>query len=91
MSAKRDRLQVIHDILYVISQKNGSIRPTHILYKANLSQKMMDDYLGDLIAKGFVEEKPQKRGKTYSITQKGFDYLNEYKFITQFVDRFGLD
>ena len=45
MSKKRDRLQVIYDILKAISLKNGQIKPTHILYKSNLSHQMMEEYL----------------------------------------------
>ncbi len=90
MSRKRDRLQVIHDILNAIREKNGKVRPTHILYKSNLSHQMMEEYLEELISKGFVEMEKIKEGKAYSITQKGFDYLNKYKLITEFVDSFGL-
>jgi predicted transcriptional regulator len=90
MNRKRDRLQVIHDILNAIREKNGNVRPTHILYKSNLSHQMMEEYLGELIGKGFIEIHSSKEGKTYSLTQKGFDYLNKYKLITEFVDSFGL-
>ena len=37
MNKKRDRLQVIFDILKTISEKSGRIKPTHILYKSNMS------------------------------------------------------
>ncbi len=82
---------VIHDILKAISEKDGKIKPTHILYKANLSHQMMEEYLKELINKGFVNEEEKDSSKTYSLTKKGFDYLKEYRFITEFVDRFGLD
>jgi predicted transcriptional regulator len=49
MNKKRDRLQVIYDILKVIKEKNGRIKPTHILYKSNLSHQMMDEYLRELL------------------------------------------
>jgi len=90
MSKKRNRLEVIYDILKAISNKNGKIKPTHILYKSNLSHKMMNEYLSDLIAKGFVEEHEEKRNKTYSLTPKGFEYINKYRFIVEFNDSFGL-
>lgn len=91
MNRKRDRLQVIHDILNAISEKNGKVRPTHILYKSNLSHQMMEEYLAELIGKGFVTQENNKQGKTYSLSQKGFDYLAKYKMITEFVDSFGLN
>ena len=90
MVRKRDRLQVIHDILKVIQEKNGRIKPTHILYKSNLSHQMMDEYLNELIEKDFVIESKEKKGKTYSLTEKGFEFLEKYKFIIEFSDSFGL-
>ena len=90
MSSKRDRLQVIHDILKAIQDKNGNIKPTHILYKANLSHQMLEEYLGELISKNFIIENHTKNGKTYSITEKGYDFLNKYKLIIEFTGTFGL-
>jgi predicted transcriptional regulator len=90
MNKKRDRLQIVHDILKAVQDKNGRIKPTHILYKSNLSHQMLDDYLGELLSKGFVIENKVKSGKTYSLAQKGFDYLNKYRMITEFIDSFGL-
>jgi predicted transcriptional regulator len=87
---KRERLQVIYSIIQAINDKNGKIRPTHILYKANLSHQMMEEYLTELISKEFIVENKLKKGKTYSLTQKGFDFLNKYKLIVDFVDSFGL-
>lgn len=91
MGKKRDRLQIIHDILKAIHDKNNRIKPTHILYKSNLSHQMMEEYLEELIGKGFVVENSEKSGKTYSLTQKGFDYLNKYRLISEFADSFGLN
>lgn len=91
MNKRRDRLQVIHDILRTIKDKDGKIKPTHILYKSNLSHQMMEEYLNELIEKNFIVEEKIKESKTYSITQKGQEYLNQYKLIVNFVGGFGLD
>jgi len=91
MSKKRDRLQVIYDILEVIRDKGENIKPTHILYKSNLSHQMMQQYLSELIGKQFIIEKETPKGKTYSLTEKGFNYLKEYRQIIKFVESFGLD
>lgn len=90
MSKKRERLQVIYDILRTINEKNSKIKPTHILYKSNLSHQMMDEYLKELIEKDFIIENKEKKGKTYSITDKGINYLTEYKLIINFTESFGL-
>ena len=91
MNKKRDRLQVIHDILEAIKERDGKIKPTHILYKSNLSHQMMEEYLTELIAKELILQNVSKSGKTFSLTQKGYDYLNRYKLITEFIESFGLE
>jgi predicted transcriptional regulator len=90
MKKKRDRLEVIRDILLVIRAKNGTIKPTHILYKSNLSHQMMEEYMTDLIGRGFVEELKKDDRRTYQLTPKGFEYLNQYQYISQFMSSFGL-
>jgi predicted transcriptional regulator len=90
MNQKRDRLKVIHDILRAIQARNGKIKPTHIIYKANLSHAMLDEYMKEMINKGFVKEHRHKRGKTYALTEKGFNFIEEYKTITSFLESFGL-
>ena len=92
MSKKRGRLQIIHDILRAVQDKGGSIKPTHLLYKSNLSHQMMGEYLKDLIGKGFILENTNKKNaKTYLLTQKGYDYLAEYKTVIKFIESFGLE
>ena len=90
MNKKRSKLQVIHDILEVIRERNGKIKPTHILYKSNLSHQMMVEYLEELISKGFIQEKSLEKSKTYMITDKGVNYLNKYSLIKEFTESFGL-
>lgn len=91
MDKKRSKFEIIKDILRVIQDKNGRVKPTHILYKSNLSHQMMTEYLQDLISKGFIIEGSMNGGKTYSLTPKGFQYLTEYHKIADFMNSFGLD
>lgn len=91
MNKKRNKLEIIRDILKVIKEKNGRIKPTHILYKSNLSYQMMEEYLNELIEKKLIMEKKLNNGKTYLITQNGLDYLNQYGLISDFITSFGLD
>jgi predicted transcriptional regulator len=87
---KRGRLEIIKDILEVIRSKSGTIKPTHILYKSNLSHQMMQDYLAELIQKGFIQEGRSSQGKRYAITPKGLTYLQKYNSIVDFTESFGL-
>ena len=91
MSKKRDRLQIIHDILKAIASRNGRIKPTHILYRSNISHQMLEDNLKEMMAKGFITEHVLGQGKTYSLAPKGFEYLNKYKLIIEFTESFGLN
>ena len=91
MHKKRTKLEVIYDILNVIKSKNGGIKPTHILYKSNLSYGMMEEYLTELITKGFVRETRGKTGRRYEITDKGCQFLDKYHLVLDFTRAFGLD
>lgn len=91
MNKKRDRLEIIHDILNSIRGKTGLVRQTHILYKSNLSHQMLVEYVGELMEKEFIIEKEDKKGKKYyELLDKGHNYLNDYKVIRGFVDSYGL-
>lgn len=91
MNKKRNKLEIIRDILEVIRSKSGKIKPTHILYKSNLSHHMMEEYMQELIRKEFVIETKAVKGKTYIITPKGINYLNQYRLISDFTESFGLE
>jgi len=90
MARKRERLNVIRDILKAI-QKNRQIKPTRLLYASNLSPQMFKEYINELIAKKFIKlDIDKKDKKTFSLTKKGFDFLQEYKIIENFIENFGL-
>jgi len=91
MDKKRNKLEIIHDILRVIRDKSGRIKPTHILYKSNLSHQMMTEYLNELIEKKFINELKTKTGKSYAITDKGQEYISKFALIKDFTASFGLE
>jgi len=53
MGKKRERMEIIRDILKTINDKR-EIKPTRLLYASNLSPQMFKDYINELIAKGFI-------------------------------------
>ena len=90
MSKKRERLEVIKDILDSIRQKR-KIKPTRLLYASNLSPQMFKTYIDELIKKDFIKlEIDESEKKEFILTKKGFDFLQEYSVIQRFVDNFGL-
>ena len=90
MKQKRERLEIIHDMLRVIRDSGNHSKPTRLLYKSNLSHKMMKEYLDYLIENRFVVESEEKGSKTYSLTERGFEYLQKYSTVLEFMDTFGL-
>lgn len=91
MNKKRERLEVIYDILRIINNHNNSIKPTPLLRYSNLSSQSFLEYLKELLEKGFVKELLDKKNRKYlTLTDKGFKYLEEYKRIIGFIDEFEL-
>lgn len=90
MVRKRERLDIIKDILKVI-RENRQIKPTRLLYASNLSPQMFKDYINELISKDFIKlDIDKKEKKTFSLTKKGNEFLQEYKVIENFIENFGL-
>ena len=88
---KRNRLKIIYDILNVMRNHNGAIKPTPLLRYSNLSSQNFAKYLEELLDKGFVEEGRDKRKrKVCVLTVKGHKYLQKYKNIVAFVEEFNL-
>lgn len=90
MAKKRERLDVIRDILKAI-RENRQIKPTRLLYASNLSPQMFKEYINELIGKGFINlDIDKKEKKTFSLTKKGQEFLQEYKVIENLIENFGL-
>ena len=90
MTKKRERLEVIKDILRVIND-NKIIKPTRLLYSSNLSPQMFKEYVDELIEKGFIKAEISKDDKkTFLLNDKGREFLQKYKMIEGFIENFGL-
>ena len=91
MSAKRrGKLEIINDMLRSIINKGGKIKPTHLLYKSNLSHSKMKEYITELMAKEMIDEIEEKGKKMFVITDKGREFLQEFERIREFSESFGL-
>ena len=75
---RRSPMEMICDILKVVS--TGPTKPTHILYKANMSWKVLSSYLDYLTSSGMLEKEGTEGGKrsTYTLTIKGVRVLKLY-------------
>jgi len=78
--SRRSRMETFGDILRVIS--SGAQKPTHIMYKANLSWIVMQEYMKTLQQQGLVVEVEEKSSKRmYRLTNKGFEVLHRMQAI----------
>ena len=89
-SKRRGKLEVIADILKSIEDKEGKIKPTHLLYKSNLSHAKLKEYIHILLERGMIEEKLVKSKKLFFMKDPGYKFLSEFERIKDFSDSFGL-
>lgn len=88
---RRTKSDILYDIIAVLIKNNGKMKPTRLLYKANLSYTQMQEYIKQLIEKNIVEEEEDKKGKKfYKITEKGYVYFNELKKVKDMENALGL-
>ena len=87
---RRGKIEIIADILSSIQNKEGKIKPTHLLYKSNLSHAKLKEYLGILIKKGMIEERTIKGKKMFFLKDQGHKFLKEFERIKEFSESFGL-
>ena len=87
---RRGRLEIIADILRSIQNKECRIKPTHLLYKSNLSHAKLKEYTDTLLKKGMIEEKLVKGKKMFFMKDQGHKFLLEFERIKEFSDSFGL-
>lgn len=90
MAEKRTKIDIIGDMLVSISNKGGKIKPTHLMYKSNLSHSQMKSYLGELIEKNFVKKIRNSNHDYIAITDKGHEFVMKLREIKEFERAFGL-
>jgi predicted transcriptional regulator len=84
----RSQFRIYVDIMHVIQRENNEAKPTRILYGANLSHDRLVKYLEELKTLGVIQESGIDE-KTYSLTQKGIEFLNDFRKVESFASAFG--
>ena len=87
---RRSKLKICVDILRLVQRKGGIVKPTHILYGANLSHKRMNLYLDFLLGEGFLEQGNVSGRKAYRLTPKGREFIKEFKKFEEMTEAFGI-
>jgi predicted transcriptional regulator len=88
--AKRGKLEIMQDILYIIQQNHNPMKITPLIRRSNLSSTRFKEYYLELLQKGLVKETSTKGNKLISLTDKGYRFLEKYKTIISFIDEFEL-
>ena len=73
MSKYRDGLQIVADILVIASRRT---RKTQIMYKANLSYRLLCRYLDRVLDAGLVSFEERD---CYALTDKGKEFLARHE------------
>ncbi len=83
---RRSKLELYLDVLNVI--KEGTTKPTRIMYGANLSWKLVQGILSSLVTQGLIDQidlstsRDKRTNRIYNITKKGdsvIKYFNQAK------------
>lgn len=86
MDSRRSKLEIYLEVLNII--KNGTYKPTRIMYQTNISWQPLMRIIGSMISQGLVDEidmKKQNRNrdkrtsKIYRITLKGEQVIKYFK------------
>ena len=90
MPRKRGRLDIITDMLSTLQNSGGEIKPTHLMYKSNLSHVQMSSYLEELLGKELIQKVKKKNNDYIIMTDKGFEFFEKLKQMREFEKTFGL-
>jgi predicted transcriptional regulator len=84
----RSQMRIYVDIMRVIQREGNEAKPTRILYGANLSHDRLVKYLEELKTLGVIQESGTD-DKIYSLTQKGVEFMNNFRKVESFASAFG--
>jgi predicted transcriptional regulator len=85
----RSQMRIYVDIMRVIQREENRAKPTRILYGANLSHDRLVKHLDELKSLDVIEEVVDEDDKFYRLTQKGVEFLNQFRAVERFATAFG--
>ena len=90
MKNRRSKLEIFIEVLQII--KDGTTKPTRIMYGANLSWKLLQDILVSMIEQDLIEEidqsssRDKRTSKTYVVTPKGDSVIRYFGHAKRLLD-----
>lgn len=85
----RSQMRIYVDIMRVIQREENHAKPTRILYGANLSYDRLVKHLDELKTLGVIEEVSDEDDRFYRLTQKGIEFMNQFRAVERFATAFG--
>lgn len=91
--AYRSKMRILADMMRAIqAEGDEGAGPTKILYAANLSHDRLTQYLDELVEKELINERNQdESNRTYVLTEKGREFLQEFIRVERFSEAFGIE
>jgi len=86
--ARRDKMKIYGDLLSTLKSEQNNLDKiilTHIQTKMNVPFDRLKSYISDLENLDLIEDQVG-----YNLTQKGKQFLDEYKRIIDFMERMGI-
>ncbi|MEM2112241.1 MAG: winged helix-turn-helix domain-containing protein [Candidatus Bathyarchaeia archaeon] len=80
---RRSQMEILIDILKVVA--DGNEKPTHIMYRANLSWTRLKEQLDFLMKQEMLVEIEGEEGTIYKLTLKGKEVLEYFRKIEAYL------
>ena len=90
MARKRERSDIVLDMLLSIQDSGGRIKPTRLMYRANLAHSQMKSYLDDLVEKNLIKQVKEGTYDYLIITDAGLKFVEKIRQMKEFEKTFGI-
>jgi len=88
---KRAKLEIMRDILLIIKNNKGRMKPTPLLRRSGLSSTGFKEYYSYLITRELVRiGSDNDLNKQVILTDKGYKFIERYITIIDFIEEFDL-
>jgi predicted transcriptional regulator len=84
--AHRDKLKIYNDLLSILDDEaNQKVVLTHIQLRLNVPFDRLKNYISELTELGLIDDE-----NLLNLTEKGRQYLLEYRDVIEFMKRMGI-